>query len=242
MKIKNPLRHLTKFEYALWLSSIAVVSISFFVGGSSGILSLLASLVGVTALILVAKGDVTGQFLCVIFATLYALVSWQQRYYGEMITYLFMSAPAAVFSIISWIRNPFDKEKNEVRVASMTPLKAFLLILTTAAVTALFYFLLRVLNTAQLAVSTFSVTTSFLAASLLFLRSPYYALAYAANDIVLIVLWVISSLNDPSYLSMVACFVMFLLNDLYGFFNWLKMQRKQARADAARERKTQKED
>ena len=82
--------------------------------------------------------------------------------------------------------------------------------------------------------STVSVATSFFAAYLTFLRSPYYALAYTANDIVLIVLWVISSFQDPSYLSMVACFVMFLFNDLYGFFNWLKMQRKQARADAAR--------
>ncbi len=231
MKIRNPFRHLTKFEYSLWATSLVVVTASFFLGGANGILSLLASLLGVTALIFVAKGDVKGQFLCVIFSVLYAIVSWQQRYYGEMITYLFMSAPAAIFSIVSWIRNPFDKEKNEVRVASMTPLKAFLLILTTAAVTALFYFLLRALDTAELAVSTFSVTTSFLAASLLFLRSPYYALAYAVNDVVLIVLWVIASIGDPSSLSMVACFLMFLFNDLYGFFNWLKMQRRQAGAD-----------
>ncbi|MBR3893937.1 MAG: nicotinamide mononucleotide transporter [Clostridia bacterium] len=234
MKIRNPFRYLNTFEYVLWGTSLSVVTASFFLGGGEGILSFIASLLGVTALIFVAKGDVTGQFLCVIFATLYGIVSLQQQYYGEMITYVFMSAPASIFSIVSWIRHPFDKEKNEVRVAKMTPIKTILLFAATAAATLLFYFVLRALDTAELAVSTFSVSTSFLAASLLFLRSPYYALAYALNDVVLIVLWVIASLTDASSLSMVACFSMFLFNDLYGFFNWLKMQRKQAVIDASK--------
>ncbi|MBQ7347124.1 MAG: nicotinamide mononucleotide transporter [Clostridia bacterium] len=227
MKIHNPFRHLTKFEWSLWGVSLAVVTVSFFVGGSGGLLSLCASLLGVTALIFVAKGDVTGQFLSVLFAVLYAIVSWEQRYYGEMITYLCMSAPAAVFSIVSWLRHPYGKDHSEVRIARMTVGKTFLLFGATALVTLVFYWILKWLGNAELIVSTLSVTTSFLAASLLFLRSPYYALAYTANDVVLIVLWVVASFQDLSYLSMVACFLMFLFNDLYGFFNWLRMRKKQ---------------
>ena len=62
---------------------------------------------------------------------------------------------------------------------------------------------------------------------LTFLRSPYYALAYAANDIVLIVLWVAAAVNDISCLPMIFCFIMFLANDLYGFFNRKRMQKAQ---------------
>ena len=80
--------------------------------------------------------------------------------------------------------------------------------------------------------STISVTTSFLAVYLTFRRSPLYALAYAANDVVLIVLWILATLEDFSYLSVVICFVMFLANDIYGFVNWTRMRRKQAEADA----------
>ena len=72
------------------------------------------------------------------------------------------------------------------------------------------------------------MTTSFVAAYLTFCRSPYYALAYACNDIVLIVLWVMASINEPKYISVVVCFIAFLFNDLYGFFNWNKMKRRQA--------------
>lgn len=229
MKIKfyNPFRHLTRFEWCLWGVSIAVVTASFFVGGKEGILSLIASLLGVTALILVARGDVAGQALTIVFSILYAIVSFKLRYYGEMITYLCMSAPMAAFSVVSWLRHPYAENRSEVRMTRLKRSVAALTVLLSLIVTALFYFILRALGNAELLVSTFSVTTSFLAAFLLFLRSPWYALAYAANDVVLIVLWIIAAVDDVSYLSMVACFLMFLCNDLYGFFNWLKLRRKQ---------------
>ena len=98
----------------------------------------------------------------------------------------------------------------------------------TVIVTAAFYFILGALGTANLIVSTISVTTSFLAASLLMFRSSYYAIAYAANDVVLIILWVLASIDDPSYIPMVVNFAAFLANDLYGFLSWKAREKKQA--------------
>ena len=90
-----------------------------------------------------------------------------------------------------------------------------------------FYFLLKWLGTANLWVSTFSVTTSFIAALLTYRRSPWFALAYAANDVVLIILWSLAMLEDPSYISVTVCFAVFLANDLYSFVNWRRMQKRQ---------------
>ena len=75
--------------------------------------------------------------------------------------------------------------------------------------------------------STISVTTSFVAVYLTFRRSPYFALAYASNDIVLIILWILASIYDAKYISVVVCFVAFLVNDIYGFVNWRKMKKRQ---------------
>ena len=88
--------------------------------------------------------------------------------------------------------------------------------------------LLAALGNAQMLFSTISVATSFIAAALTFCRSPYYALGYAANDVVLVVLWVLAAAADPAYWSMVICFALFLINDLYGFVNWRRMQRRQS--------------
>lgn len=216
----------TPFEWGLWISSVLLITVSFLSLPEKDILSLVASLIGATALIFVSKGHVAGQMLTVVFAAFYGVISFAFRYYGEMITYLGMSAPMAIAATVAWIRNPYGEGK-EVRVGHLTKRRVALLFLATAAVTGAFYFILRVLGNANLAVSTVSVTTSFLASALTFLRSPYYALAYAANDVVLIILWIAAAAQDISSLPMVVCFLTFFLNDLYGFINWRRMEQRQ---------------
>lgn len=226
MKINNPFLTLTKFEWGLWLISSVGVIFSHLLSPQKDILSVIASLIGATALIFVAKGHVLGQLLMIIFAILYGVISYQFQYYGEVITYVCMSAPMAVLATISWIKNPYEKSQ-EVAVSRLSKRTIVWLFVLAIIATWIFYYILDALGTANLLASTLSVTTSFLAASLTFLRSPYYALAYAANDIVLIVLWILAALTDISYLAMIICFVMFLVNDLYGFINWRRMQKRQ---------------
>ena len=218
---------LKKHEILILCFSVIAVLISFFIGETKDVMNLIASLVGVVALIYVAKGYVVGQFLCIVFAVLYGIVSCRVALYGEAITYLFMSAPTALFSLISWIRNPY-KESAEVKVEALTKKKVIILAILTVIITTAFYFILEALDTASLPISTFSVATSFIAASLTVLRSPYYALGYFANDIVLIVLWTISAMTDPSGIPMIICFFVFLVNDGYGFINWKRMQKRQS--------------
>ena len=219
MKINLSLKSFSKFEISLWSISTLAVVLSFALTDEKNWLTLVSSLVGVTALIFVAKGLAFGHLLCLIFAIAYGIVSIKLRYYSEVITYLGMSAPAALFSLISWIRNPY-KDSAVVSVSKMTKKKFYLSLAVTAAVTAVFFFIMKAINTSELIVSTVSILTSCLASVFSFLRSPYYARAYAANDIVLIVLWSIALFTSIAYLPMVVCFVAFLANDTYGFFNW----------------------
>lgn len=224
--MKNPFRDLTTFERTLYLTSLALVTGSFLLSSPRDYLSWIASLIGVTALIFVAKGYVIGQILIVMFSAFYGIISFYFHYYGEVITYLGMTTPIAIMSAVAWFRHPFQETK-EVEVHRMTWGQWGVLIVLTVAVTVVFYFILEALGTANLLFSTLSVTTSFLAASLTMMRSPLYAVGYAANDLVLIVLWVLAALKDPSSLPMVACFLAFFLNDSYGFINWRRMERRQ---------------
>ncbi len=206
---------------------MAIILTFFIIFDREGYLTLIASLIGATSLILNAKGNPLGQLLMVIFSLLYGAVSWGFRYYGEMLTYLGMTAPMALFAMISWLRHPFKGNRSEVAVARLSKADIALCIFLSAAVTAIFYFLLRAFDTANLLPSTLSVTTSFSAVYLTARRSPYYAIAYAANDVILIVLWVLASLADPKYISVTVCFAIFLANDIYGFASWRAIQRRQ---------------
>ncbi|MBE6902910.1 MAG: nicotinamide mononucleotide transporter [Ruminococcaceae bacterium] len=227
MKLTEQIRGLTRGEFILWLCSAVGVAASFLLSGGGDIYTLIASLIGVTALIYVAKGYALGQLLTIIFAVFYGIISFFFRYYGEMITYLCMTAPIAAASMIAWIKNPY-KDTNEVKVSRLKRSQICFVAVGAAVATAAFYFILSALGNAILLFSTISVTTSFIAATLTLFRSPYYAIGYAANDIVLIVLWSLATMESISYLPMVVCFVLFFVNDMYGFYNWRRMQKRQA--------------
>ena len=220
-------KYFTKADLTLWGSSVVLILLSFLIFDRVNFMTLAASLVGVTSLIFNAKGNPVGQALMIIFSLLYGTISYRFSYYGEMVTYLGMTSPMALFALISWLRNPYKGNRAEVAVNRLGAVEWLIMLILSAFVTVAFYFILAHFGTANMLPSTLSVTTSFIAVYLTFRRSPYFALAYAANDIVLIVLWILASTQDISYLSVMICFVLFLVNDIYGFISWRKMERRQ---------------
>jgi len=229
-KIKHLLQKTAYFsaqERLLWILSVALILVSYVFFRANDPMTLVASLIGVTSLIFNAKGNPFGQFLIIVFSLLYGAISYTYAYYGEMITYLGMTAPMALFALIAWLRHPYRGNRSEVAVNRLSSREIAGAFLLSLLVTAVFCYILVVFDTANLVPSTLSVTTSFLAVYLTFRRSPWFALAYAANDLVLIVLWYLAALEDPSYASVLVCFAMFFVNDLYGFVSWRKMQQRQ---------------
>ena len=205
--MKRMFHYFSRLEITLWSASVFLIVSSFCVFDRENHLTLLASLIGITSLIFNAKGNPFGQLLMVIFSLLYGVISYTFSYYGEMITYL--------------------GNRSEVKVNAIGRTETAWMWIAAALVTGVFYFILAYFETANLLPSTLSVTTSFLAVYLTFRRSPYFAVAYAANDVILIVLWVLASMTDIQYMSVVVCFAAFLLNDIYGFVSWQKMKERQ---------------
>ncbi len=225
--MKKLSNYFTKFEICLWTASVSLIILSFCILDKENYLTLIASIIGATFLIFNAKGNPIGQFLTIVFSILYGIISYSFSYYGEMITYLGMTMPMALFALISWLKNPYQKGKAEVKVNRLSKKEILFMLVLTLIVTFVFYFILEYFNTANIIPSTISVTTSFLAVYLTLRRSPYFALAYAMNDLVLIILWVLATKTQISYLSVVICFAVFFVNDMYGFINWKKIEKRQ---------------
>ncbi len=225
--LENPFKILKKHEWLLWGISLAVTLLSNIAAGRMDIITLSATVIGVTSLIFTAAGNVFGQILMVVFSFLYAVTSFEYRYYGEMVTYLGMTMPIAAISVYTWLKNPSEQEKNTVKIRRMRRAEISVMSGLTVVVTCIFYFILKMLATPNLMLSTLSVVTSFIAVYLTMYRNAYYALAYAANDVVLIILWILASADKMIYFPMVICFVMFLINDIYGFISWKIREKKQ---------------
>lgn len=221
--MSNPIKSLTKKEWILWMGSLTIVILSNLLSTDIDVLTLVSACVGITSLIFAAKGNVWAQILMVVFSILYGLISWQFRYWGEMITYIGMTMPMAVWSTITWIKNPSESGQ-EVAIQKLTRKHVEGIAAAGVIVTAVFYMILKALDTPNILFSTISITTSFLAASLTMLRSSYYALGYASNDIILIVMWVLASIENPAYIPVVVNFIIFFFNDMYGFVSWKRRE------------------
>ncbi|MDE6275703.1 MAG: nicotinamide riboside transporter PnuC [Clostridia bacterium] len=225
--MKKFLKSITLIEWLIWSISVITIIVFFFVFKNTQYLYLVGSLIGATALIFVSKGNPMGQVLTIVFSVFYGIISYSYHYYGEMITYLGMSAPFAIWALISWLSNPYKGNKNEVKVNALSKKEWGIFLTAAVVITIAFYFALRALNIANLIVSTISVLTSFLAAYLTARRSRFYAIFYGVNDVVLIIMWSMASQEDITYLPMVICFVAFFIADTYGFINWSIMNKRQ---------------
>ena len=220
-------KYFTNFELVLYFSSLAIILLAFFIFDGKDFFNLICSLLGATSLIFCAKGNPIGNAIMIVFSILYGIISYAFEYYGEMITYLGMTLPMSIISLIAWLKNPFNGNRAQVKIADLKLKDFILMVIASLLITFAFYFILKALNTTNLIVSTISIATSFFAAFLTYKRSPYFALAYALNDLVLIILWVYATIFNITYISVTACFVTFFINDLYGFFNWTKMRKLQ---------------
>lgn len=230
--MNNPFKMMTVKEWILWICSLLIVSVSNILVPDADILTIFATLIGVTALIFASKGNVLAPFLTIFFSILYGIISFRFHYWGEMITYLGMTLPMSVWSAVTWVRNPSEENPTEVQIRTLNRRIILLLGISTVIVTAIFYFVLEYLKTPNLIFSTISITTSFMATFLTMLRSSYYAICYALNDIVLIILWTLASLKNPVYVPMIVNFGIFLFNDIYGFRCWKQRENRHSNSCA----------
>lgn len=229
--MKSFFKSIKPIEWAIWSISVASIITCFFVFGNTQYHYLIGSLIGVTALVFVSKGNPIGQILTIVFSVFYGIISFSCQYYGEMITYLAMTTPMAIVALISWLRNPYKGDKSEVKVNKLPYKEWCMFAALSVVITVSFYFILQALNTSNLIISTVSVSTSFIASYLTARRSRFYAIGYAANDIVLVIMWTLQTVADVTYLPMVVCFIAFLVLDVYGFVNWSRMSKKQQTSD-----------
>ena len=222
------IRYFSLTERIIWCVSVAAVLTVFLIFDKVNLMYPISAIIGVSYIILNAKGNPFGQVLGLIFSICYGFISYGFGYYGEMLTYLGMTAPMAVWALVAWLRHPYKGNRAEVAVNRIKTAEMLFAFILSVVVAALFYFPLKHFNTANLLPSTLSVMTSFLAVYLTARRSEWFSLAYAANDVVLIVLWSLATLENSSYCSELVCFCAFLVNDIYAFVSWRRMRKRQS--------------
>lgn len=220
------LKDWTKFEKILLIGSIALIALIGIIF-KSNLLTISSSIVGIITALLLAKGKYLGNIFGLLIVGLYSIVSFKNRYYGEVIIYVFIMLPMYIIGINSWIKHQNEKTKT-VEVNGISKKECLLSLLVSVIAFGLIYFVLKSFNTDEIIISSVSVLTSLIAVYLIIRRSKYSFYFFVINDIVLMLLWGIPVIKGNLVLiPMLFNPIINLINDSYGIYNWKKLEEKQ---------------
>ena len=159
--MKKLFKNWSIFEIMLMTLSLLIVLVVGLIF-ESDMLTIMTSIVGIICALLLAKGLIIGQFFGIAIVVLYSILSYKNAFYGEMIIYLVIMLPMYIWGIVEWFKHK-NQETKSVQINSIKK-KEWLIVLISSIVAFIgFYFLLKVLNTKELIVSTLSVVDNIFA-------------------------------------------------------------------------------
>lgn len=211
----------SKFELILLLGGMITLIVSGILCNST-LLTIICSITGIMCALTQAKGKVISQFIGLILVVIYSIISYQNKYYGEVLIYIFIMLPLFISGIISWLKN-INNDTNIVKENELS--KREWIILTSISIVLFIglYYLLKYFNTKELFISTLSMVTSLFATYLVARRSKYGFLFYIGNDIILFILWGLPVIQGNLLLiPMLINPLINLINDTYGWISWNK--------------------
>lgn len=191
----------------------------------SSIISMLYVITYITNALLSSKGKPE----CYIFGftgiIFYGYLSYQQKYFGELIIILFMSIPVMIMGVISWLKN---KDEESIIINTLSKKEIIIVMASQVIMFFLYYYILKLFNTSMLVTSTLSIIMSLLALYFGSRRSEICYYFYLLNDIVGITLWIMPILNgEKAMFSVIFGPILLFVNDIYGIYNWKRLKKKQ---------------
>ena len=215
----------TKFETLfLILGTIAAIVSTIIFKGT--LINLGSTLLYFWTALLLAKGKYSCYIIGIISTFFYAYVSYTNSYYGEIIISMCCTLPLMIVGLINWLKHQDDS--NTVIIKDISKKELIIVLLSQVMLFAGYYYLLKIFNTSNLLISTFSIVTSLIATYLTARRSEYGFIGFIINDIVLLTLWGTPVLTgNIELITVMLCPLLLLINDIYGAYNWKKIKKEQ---------------
>ena len=205
----------------LWIvfANIMILGVSLYLGDT--VIGILASLTGVTCVILCGMGKVSNYFFGTINVLLYAIVAWNAKYYGDVMLNLFYYFPTNIIGWVAWIKH-MDKEKNEVYKKRMTWKQDVILAFISVVGVLGYSYVLKLLGGNLPMVDSMSTVFSVIAQILMIKRFMEQWIIWIIVDIVSVIMWIAVFFNGGESIAVLIMWSVFLVNAVIMFVKWLK--------------------
>jgi nicotinamide mononucleotide transporter len=223
----------TTFE-KVWLGVFTAINIYLFFAWGDSLLGLTSSMAGMLCVVLAAKGRISTFYVGLIQASTYAYISYTYGLYGEAMLNGLFYFPMQFVGIYYWKKNQVRNSVRgeDVRVRTMNMTQWIQLICVAAAGSILYALLLNTIGGQQAGLDAVTVVLSVIAQVLMVKRFVEQWILWIVINVLTIILWLIVLLqsggNDWTMLVMWSAF---LVNSIYAYYNWKKINREQKEAN-----------
>ena len=226
MHLKSFFKDWNLKEIIVLITSIIVISIVGIIF-KSDFITLATALTAVTTTMLLAKGEPYANIIYIICILVYLVLCYRNKYYGEIIIYIFLILPMCISGLISWIKHT-NKKTNTVEINKISKKEITIISILIFPIIIGTYYLLRCFNTNELYASTFTFICTILANYFQIRRSKYNLYFFFIEDISLLLLWILPIIKgNISLLPIVINSTFNMVNEIYGIYNWKVLETKQ---------------
>lgn len=207
------------FELA-WLFLFLAAQIFAYVQAPDSLLAMISGIAGILCVVFVGKGKISNYLFGLIFAYTYFYVALDNKFYGEITTTLYVYIPAQFIGYFLWKQNMQSQDKVEVVEAKFLTVKGWLTLISAVLIGSLAFISILKTTDGQ-SVSLDGVTTVLVVAAqlLMILRYSEQWILWIIINILSIWLWA----ETPAMYLMYGAY---LLNSVYGYYNWTKLAKK----------------
>ena len=201
----------------VWVVIFLAAQIIAYVFMPDSLLGMISGITGILCVVLVSKGKISNYFFGLIFAYTYFYVSWGSNFLGEMNTALYVYIPSQFIGYFMWKQNMQSDNGGESVIAkALTPKGWAILLLSVGIGTLCFVQALKAAGGSSTELDGLTTIITVAAQLLMILRYREQWLLWIVLNVLSILLWA----EQPAMYLMYSAY---LLNSLYGYYNWTKL-------------------
>ena len=223
--LKNQFKNWTKVDYAwLLIANLTILSLSLYWG--DGIIPIVSALTGVTCVIFVSKGMMLNYPVGIINVVLYAYLAYQSKLYGDFMLNAFYYLPMQFIGMYMWKKAGDKEESGTIKSKALTYVQRWKLGVISLISIGVYALILKVLGGNIPLIDATSTVLSVIAMILMVRQYLEQWYVWIVVNVVSIIMWAISLSQGSGNYATILMWIVFLVNSLYGLYNWKKANKE----------------
>lgn len=204
-----------------WLVIACVVIMGLSLYWKDSVIGMISATTGVACVVCTGKGKLSAYVFGAVNTLLYAIISFQARYYGEVMLNVLYYFPMQFYGFYVWKKN-MNQETHEVKKRRMSGKGFGVLLIIIMAATLLYGTFLKYIGGSLSYVDALSTVVSVVAMIISIKMYMEQWILWIIVDVVTVIMWAVAFKNGSDSIATLLMWIVYLGNAVVMYLKWSK--------------------